>query len=153
MKLFKNIYEIPLFNWIMINEEKDYGYFNSDGSKIFDVDECNKRLDEMNNEIVKITGYSDEFLILFNMEKEYNKMVSDVIIKKEDELYGLINKKKKEIETFASSLQKGNVSMWDSVASLSKAMGFQVDLKATSVREYISFSMMLKKIVEDGKSN
>lgn len=144
-RTYKHIDEIPLWNWIMLNERKDYKYLNADLSTISDS-EGEKIAEALNKEITDIIGISDDFLILFQMQKDYNKMLNDLLITKDTEFIGLLKGKQLEIDRVMKLNDVKNTSLWRSVAMLSYMLKINIDLKNTVVREYIEFIQIANEI-------
>jgi len=146
---YKNIDEIPIYNWLKVNEGK--------------LNYCRKDLLKGNNkddlkyyEIIKDTNYE-----MFGVEKEHLRLLElyflvsearlDWVITGDNFIKNKINMYEVEIEDILNRDDKG-VEITELVISLSKWIGYRIDTKIVTVLEFRNMISLYKKEYEARKN-
>lgn len=145
-KVYKSIDELPLWNWFRIQETNELKYlFKENVSKweffIFQLAEV---WENLYNEFINTFGISDSLREVLQIKKEIAvmryKMVAD---DSNAYLQTFINIKEYELKQILGRLEKQEFT--SAKVYIEKYMGFRIDLKTTSVKEYYEYLKVLEK--------
>ena len=145
---YKEIDELPLFNWIKINNGKNE-YARKDLS-IGNSDEDEKHFEILTDSNYSKFGIGKEYINLLDMYLELSELNLDLVITGDRFLLNRKNLLEGRIEDLLKK-DGGNFDVYDSVVSLSKWMGYRLDVKSITVLEYRKMIDLFKK--ENGKEN
>jgi hypothetical protein len=137
--------ELPLFNWIKINEGKiEYSRKDiNNGNEKDDLAFVYKIKDDNYREF----GVAAEHLRLLELQLELAEVNLEFVITGDNFLKNKIAHLNYEIKELLSDDKKGDTDVYDTIITLSKWMGSRVDPKAITVKEFRKMITALKKEV------
>lgn len=150
MKYYIDIDSLPIFNWQRIMKgEIEYSRIDiSKGNEKEDI----KNVDLIKDDYYKAFGLGSEYLRLIELQKELAENQINWIISNDEFIRNAINRLELEIkELLERPEEKGN--MGESIVSLSKWVGYRIDVKKVSVREFYNMVNMYKKEAEASKKS
>jgi hypothetical protein len=140
---YKNIDEIPLYNWLKINEgDLTFCRKNlSRGSKAKDLEYY---------EIIKDTNYEEfgvdgSYLRLLDLYLELAELRLDWVISGDNFIKNRIGIIESEIEDIIKRKDESSGDIGESIIVLSKWVGYRVDIKVVTVKEFRNMVSLLKK--------
>lgn len=142
--LYQNIDELPVWNFDMVNKTGDFKYLSKDLNVKVTPDFENV-WEKIFNEFIEEFGIDDNFrmVLKYQLEACKNRMNAYCNGKKHELTFANLN------EIKAEQLMKGSdITLGKVAAHLSQKMGFRVNIREVSVREFYNY---LK--IENGKDN
>ena len=139
----QHIDELPLYNWLKINEGN--------------LKYCRKNLaigtkaqDEKHYEIIKETNYEEfgvdpEYLRLLNLFLKVSEARLDWVITGDNFIKNKIIRSEAEIEELIDRKKEGGGDVDESIILLGKWMGSRVDPKIVTVKEFTKMISVFKK--------
>ena len=146
---YTNIDELPLYNWIKINKgELVYCRKNTSLG--------NKKQDINHHEMIKETNYQEfgvgkDYLALLELYFQLADCNLDFVISGDNFLKNRIEMLKIEIEDLIKKGNKGNGDIDETIIGVSKWVGYRVDPKITTVKEFNKMISLFKKEIELSK--
>ena len=142
LKLYKSIDELPIWNFEKINKTSDLGYLYSEYQEKPKIDNLDDVWEAIYNEFIKEFGLSQYFLDWLNLRLQALELYREAYV--EGEKYKRVLAKVKEAE--ADELMSSNSTQDNNVyAIVSKSMGFRVDPKQVSVKEFYQYLKLAQK--------
>lgn len=148
LKYFKSIDEMPIYNWFKLQETNELTHL----LKVKKL--CSKRevlilqnaLQSITNEYIDFFGINDQYKKILELKRNIRIKEIQLITTGERINKTFIKVLKSELNLLIQSAQKsdtGNVSV-----HVNKYMGYRIDLKSTSVKEFYSILNHIKKEAE-----
>jgi len=138
---YKTIEELPIYNFNKIIKEGNLSFLLKSGVI---TDEADFIWENIIDEFTKYVGFSKSYEDYMRFKKEEALLICQAYL--EDKKY-LLNFARVAAIQAEESLGKNEEDFEKSVALVSKYMGFRVNTKETTVKEFYSYV----KIIEDGK--
>jgi len=151
MNYYKHIDELPLHNWIKINE----------GELVYcrkDIEKGTKEQDQVHYELISDSNYkefgvSKHHLRLLNLQHRLAIERLDWIITGIDFKKNKIKRLEFQIEELLKMMeQEGSGDIGEIIISISKWVGYRVDPKVITVKEFRSMISLYKKEAKSQKS-
>jgi len=142
--MYKTIYDLPVWNFDMINKTGKFFYLYKDENKHNDENN-DKHLEliweDLYDEFIKKFGVSEEFKKYINLKVQEMEILYDVYIKDEKWKMPFAIIKNREAEEIFSSTSNNGSSIY---AIVSKYMGFRVVPKEVTVNEFYEYLNLAK---------
>jgi hypothetical protein len=136
---------LPIYNWFRITEDKDYTYL----CKYITFSEPYLRLhfEKVYAQYIDFVGISAEYKSYLNKVIELELLEIDYALTNDRYYLTFIKLKQNELDALKKEDEKPQFSMVN--AYVSKFMGFSIDQKKVTVKEYFEFVKLMKE--QNGK--
>lgn len=147
---YSGIDEMPLFNWRKCQEKGDYKYAR------ISIENGSDLLDEFSWKIIYDTyleefGFTSTYVRIMELQHEIAELQCDFII--QDRRF-ILNKIKMLEGELSELVERPNESDMDqAITYISKWLGFRINPKETTVREFFKYVRDYEKEVEAMKKN
>lgn len=145
MKYYSDIDSLPIYNWQKILKG-EIEYCRIDISK-GSPEEDEKYVDLIKDDYYKAFGLGKDYLRLIELQKELAENQINWIISGDEFLRNAINRLEYEIKELLERPEEEG-SMGESLINLSKWVGYRIDVKQVSVREFYNMVNLFKKEAE-----
>lgn len=151
MLYYDSIEELPIWNWFKIQENDDVSYLLKAQSKLNDDQkiELGQVFERIYQEFLKLFGISDEFYQIISLRREIAIMKLDMYLNNDASMETFIEIKELELAKLLKS-NEGSTTH-ELKARIEKFMGFRLDEKMVSVKEFYSYIELIKKEFKNGK--
>lgn len=148
MEYFKSIDEMPIYNWFKLQESNDLTYLLKVQRKCSrrDIFTLQTALQDMTNEYIDTFGINEDYKKILELKRDIFIKEAQLAITGERINNTFINVLKGELKIALSKSQKSDTV--DVSVHVSKYMGYRIDMKNTSVKEFYSILFHIKKEVE-----
>ena len=146
MIYYNNIDELPLYNWIKINNsELIYCRKN--------ISIGTEKQDLSHYELIKETNYQEfgvgkDYLALLELYFQLADCNLDFVISGDNFLKNRITMLNIEIDDIIEKGAKGNGDIDETIIGISKWVGYRVDTKITTVKEFNKMISLFKKEID-----
>ena len=138
--LYKNIDEMPIYNWWQIHESGDLTYVMKHRRKVLFMFIygyfLNGKWEDLYNQFIDKFGLSDHFKMVIDKKKAIVQMKISKMLNDDFSLQTLIDVAEIELKEMNDISGGGFLS---TKANIEKNMGFQIDAKGTSVSEFYTY--------------
>lgn len=143
---------MPIENWWNIHERMDYSYLLKQRREInrFEKIILIRSWNVTYNEYIKAFGFSDLFKQLMQKQQELARLKIEKMITGDRSLQTFIDITQIEIDDLNKRTQNPG-TLHESKINIEKIVGFRIDTKNVSVREYYSYINTLKKSPKNGE--
>ena len=131
---YKLIDEIPLYNWIKINNG-ELKYILKDLNKKVSENKLEEYFNELYDDFLLHFGVGKKQKEIFTEMKKLAILECDLVIKGDEFLKTKIEIQKMKIENLKRNSEVG-LSIEESLVYLSKWLGYKLNVKETTVKEY-----------------
>lgn len=150
MNYYNHIDELPLYNWLKISEGK-IEYSRKE------IDKGNEKNDLIYSEKLKDTyfeefGLSNDLIRLIELQKELAEARLEWIITENNFIKNKISMLEIEIEDLLSN-KNNDGDIDESIISLSKWIGYRIDVRVVTVKEFYKMVKLFKKEIELRRNN
>ena len=150
MNYYNHIDELPLYNWLKISEGK-IEYSRKE------IDKGNEKNDLIYSEKLKDTyfeefGLSNDLIRLIELQKELAEARLEWIITENNFIKNKISMLEIEIEDLLSN-KNNDGEIDESIISLSKWIGYRIDVRVVTVKEFYKMVKLFKKEIELRRNN
>lgn len=130
---YTSIDNLPQYNWRMISEKNDITFMLIDRSKMGNKHELKAEFDKIKDEYIDTFGINDNYKRILELKKEIVCLQIDVAM---GDLFmeNFLDIAKIELERLLKATDSNKPS--ETTVRLSKHMGFQVNERTITVREY-----------------
>ncbi len=146
---FDSIENLPIWNWNKIQETGDYTYLRIDriNGQVTKSEYkiLNSLWEKIFDEYIARFGFSSEFISLMEKKKHIALLQLQFIQSGDRSLITFIELEQKELEQLQAENGGEKNSFYKSKTHLEKFLGFQIDVKKTSVVEFHSYIEMIKQ--------
>lgn len=148
LNYYKSIEELPVYNWFKIQETNDLRHILKKYGEVSkkELFELEKAITSLTDQYIDTFGISYEFRQQLELKRDIRVMEIDFFLTQDKFKLTFINHKKAQLKVLVTRINKaetGNVKVY-----VSKYMGFQVDYKKMSVREFYE---TLREITNEAK--
>lgn len=147
MKIYTTIEEMPLFNWVKINEKNDLSYMIIGSCKKINNKKLREGFEIIKDEFINTFGVSEVYKKILEAQIEIAKLEIDLALTGDNFLQNFIDMRLIDIKQLNEGATKG--SHFETKMKLEKYLGFRLNEKEISVKEYYSY---LKAWSEDAPS-
>lgn len=147
IQFYKNLEELPIYNWHNLPEYGDYNLLVSNGAKLYSEErhkEFEDKYLELTQEYIDRYGVQQDTDMLFSYLKRKVNLQCELILTGRKAIKNEIKILEVEILALTPKETKEGSSLHSSLAGLSKFIGFKIDGKKTSVVEYKSYFQLLE---------
>lgn len=153
LEYYKSLDEMPVFNWFKIQQTNDLKYMLVKIRKVSvkEVKELESALHKLSNEYINTFGISDEYRRILELSRDIKVLEIDFILIKERSKLTMIELKKSELKAISTSSSK--TDLFKIKMHVNKYMGYDVDTKKTSVKEFYTIVESLKEEAQEQRNH
>lgn len=145
--IYTSIDDLPIWNWNKIYEKNDYSFLKI-GRKDSQItksefSELKKAWEKIFSEYIERFGFSYDFIAIHEQKKMIALLQLEFIETGDRSKITFIELAQKELSMMTGGETK--VDFWKSKSILEKYLGFQIDVKNTSVAEFYSYYELIKE--------
>lgn len=146
-KVFRDIDEMPIYNWNKIHETGDLKYLIKDGFKAesYEIRFLLKRWKKLYEQHVNRFGFSDDFLSILELEKNIALLKIEKAERGDENIQTFIEIDEIKLQKKKSELSNVKSDFFDIKAVVESSLGFHIDTKKCTVVEFYSYVKTLKK--------
>ena len=133
-KHYTSIDDLPQYNWRMISEKNDLSFLLINKHEKFDKVKMGKVFDKIKDEYVDTFGITENYKKILDLKKDIICLQLEMAATSDRFIENHIDMANIELENLLSTTNKIKPS--ETTVRLSKHMGFQVNERLLSVREY-----------------
>lgn len=146
VKIYSNIEQLPLFNYVQIIQNLDYKYL------LFDIetkitaeiaDKIQESWDNINTEIIDYMGVPEQMQELLRLKKSIALLRVEKIKTDNNSLESIIEIKEKELQNYYENNNKTDI--YEDITAVEMTLKMQIDLQKTSLKRYLSYIKILQK--------
>lgn len=141
MKHYDSIDNLPLYNWRKINETNDLRWMFASGKG-----QVNRRIAEawqtIYDEYIDEFGINDKYLQILELKREIVKLTAELALTGDRSIETFIDIAKWELTELLKNEDKGQ-SFGTVKAYVEKYMGFHLDERIVSVRDYYNYLKLM----------
>ena len=143
MDYYKDIDELPMWNWNKVHDTGNYVYLykESDYKKEVKEEWAVKVWDEIYDQYLDYFGIGEKYIEYMRKRITIGKLIADQIVTENRTLNTHIRARKRELEDFKKENMKGDFTQTH--AAVVKHMGQRVNLKETTVKEFYSYVKLM----------
>lgn len=153
LEYYKSLDEMPVYNWFKIQQTNDLKYMLVKTRKVStkEIEELEKGLKKLSSEYIDTFGISDEYKRILELSRDIEVLKIDFILTKDRSLLTMIELKKIELKVITENKTKSDIHKIKMHAD--KYMGFSINTKETSVKEFYTIIESLKEEVQQKQGN
>lgn len=146
-KVFRDIDEMPIYNWNKIHETGDLKYLIKDGFKAesYEIRFLLKRWKKLYEQYVNRFGFSDDFLSILELEKNIALLKIEKAERGDENIQTFIEIDEIKLQKKKAELNSVKSDFFDIKAGVESSLGFHIDPKKCTVVEFYSYIKTLKK--------
>lgn len=146
-KVFRDIDEMPIYNWNKIHETGDLRHLIKDGFKAesYEMRFLLRRWKKMYEQFVSRFGFSDEFLSILELEKNIALLKIEKAERGDENMQTFIEIDEIKLQKKKAELSNVKSDFFDIKAGVESSLGFHIDTKKCTVVEFYSYVKTLKK--------
>ena len=147
LQFFENLEEMPIFNWYNLPEWGDYNLLLKKGKNLHNKSNHKQFEDvylKLMQEYIDRYGVQNDTDMLFSYLRRKTDLTCQLILGGRKSLQNEIKLLEVEILALTPKETKDGGTLYDSLAGLSKFMGFDIKAKKTSVVKYKSYFQLLE---------
>lgn len=150
-KVYRSIDDLPIYNWFKIQETNDMRYLlkvttNEADKFTFELAEI---WEKIYSEFIDTFGINDTFRQMLMLRKEICVLRMKVAMKDENAyLVTFAEIKEKELKQMIEKLNEKEMS--SAKVYVEKYLGFKIDQRVTTVREYYEYIKAIEKEAKNG---
>lgn len=146
-KVFRDIDEMPIYNWNKIHETGDLKYLIKDGFKAesYEIRFLLKRWKKLYEQYVNRFGFSDDFLSILELEKNIALLKIEKAERGDENIQTFIEIDEIKLQKKKSELSNVKSDFYDIKAAIESNLGFHIDPKKCTVVEFYSYLKNIKK--------
>jgi len=147
LKYYDSIEDMPVWNWFKVSETNDLKYLLKEDSILKENDRKLLAVvwDRIYFEFLEVFGVPAKMQQVLSLRREILKLQTKMVCKGRKDLEALIHIKGLELEALQADSNKQELNTV--TAFVSKQMGFRVDERKTTVKEFYTYL----KMVSNGK--
>jgi hypothetical protein len=146
VKIYSDIEQLPLFNYVQIIQNLDYKYL------LFDIetkitaeiaDKIQESWDNINTQIIDYMGVPEQMQELLRLKKSIALLRVERIKTDDNSLESIIEIKEKELQNYYENNNKTDI--YEDITAVEMTLKMQIDLQKTSLKRYLSYIKILQK--------
>ena len=146
VKIYSDIEQLPLFNYVQIIQNLDYKYL------LFDIetkitaeiaDKIQESWDNINTEIIDYMGVPEQMQELLRLKKSIALLRVEKIKTDNNSPESIIEIKEKELQNYYENNNKTDI--YEDITAVEMTLKMQIDLQKTSLKRYLSYIKILQK--------
>lgn len=131
---YTSIDNLPQYNWRMISEKNDITFMLIDRTKMGNKHELKAAFDKIKDEYIDTFGINENYKRILELKKEIVCLELEMALTKDRSIKNWIRLSTIELNKLLDNVDKTKPS--ETTVRLSKHMGFQVNERTITVREY-----------------
>jgi hypothetical protein len=140
-RYYQSVEELPVWNWWKIHETRDLKYLLKQNKKL--TLHADAIFDKIYSEFISIFGVGENYKQYLEKLKEIAIAEIDMVLYKDPSMETFIDIMKVELEEIKNANSGG--TYMDTAIAVEKSMGFKLNTKEISVKEYYSYIKSLEK--------
>lgn len=139
LQIYSDIEEMPIFNWYKITTG-DYSYMLVKKKKIDEkeTEYLKKKFTQLYDQYILMFGFNEQFLEVLRKKKEICMLMIRKAETKDKSINTLIRLAQEELQHLEGDTPSATSNFYEIKAHVEKKVGFQIDIRRTSVVEYKS---------------
>ena len=146
VKIYSDIEQLPLFNYVQIIQNLDYKYL------LFDIetkitaeiaDKIQESWENINTQIIDYMGVPEQMQELLRLKKSIALLRVQKIKTDDNSLESIIEIKEKELQNYYENNNKTDI--YEDITAVEMTLKMQIDLQKTSLKRYLSYIKILQK--------
>lgn len=146
VKLYTNIEQLPLFNYVQIVQNLDYKYllFDTETKITAEIaDKIQESWENINTQIIDYMGVPEQMQELLRLKKSIALLRVQKIKNDDNSLESIIEIKEKELQNYYENNNKTDI--YEDITAVEMTLKMQIDLQKTSLKRYLSYIKILQK--------
>jgi len=146
-KVYKSFDEIPAWNFLKFLESPEVKFLFNEEKENYSDDEISDALESWNGifqEFISYVGLGNKTLMIMKQEDKIIRLKVDLLTKGKKHLSAVIAMEQKKLDELKKGGENGKDLMYQETAIISKYMGFNINIKTISAKEYFSFVKIMK---------
>lgn len=146
VKIYTNIEQLPLFNYVQIVQNLDYKYLLYDTETKITAeiaDKIQESWENINTEIIDYMGVPEQMQELLRLKKSIALLRVERIKTDDNSLESIIEIKEKELQNYYENNNKTDI--YEDITAVEMTLKMQIDLQKTSLKRYLSYIKILQK--------
>ena len=143
MKYYTTIEDMPVYNWVKINEKNDLSFMLIGSTKKIDNKKLREGFEVLKDEYIDTFGISESYKKILEAKIEIAKLQIDMSLNNDNFLQNFIDMRLSDIEQ--QLVKTENSSHLKTKMNLEKYLGFRINEKEISVKEYYSYLNEMQK--------
>lgn len=147
LNYYRGIDELPIYNWFKINQTNDLTYL------LKEKHEVNKRqlpvleraFDKIYREYIDTFGVPEQLREILILKRDIRVLEIDIVLTGDFSLQTFIDIKRRELEQLLQKPKEEKVSINDVKAYVEKYMGFRINERECTVKDYYTYVEVLKR--------
>ena len=150
-RVYKGIDEMPIYNWWQINSSADLSFVLIDKPKKklnrFQIESLSFYWEKIYNEYISVFGFSEDFLRQLEKKKEIAILKLQMVVTDDYSLQTMIDIANIELQQMQEDIS-GQSDFYESKATMESRLGFVLDPRKITVREFYSYIKNLRKNIK-----
>ena len=157
MKHFRNIEELPIWNYTKVNETGDLRYLLClddyyDLPNVSDLKQFETLWEDIRYQIIDEFGFSHLEQLILQKDKEIEQLKIKLILKKDKKLLTKLKIRQKElVSMLKSNKSEKKQSFEEQVVYLESYFKIPIDIKKMSVKRYFTYIRVFEQQIEQQK--
>jgi hypothetical protein len=146
-KYYNGIRETPMYNWVMLYEEKDFSYLSKSGKLCKRVANVYEKI---NDQLIDTFGINEDLLKVLNNKTRIEILYAEQVETgdRSNQIYIDIL----EIETAEMQSQQTKTDFYQQTFEIQKHVPYRIDLKAITMFEYYTqMKIIANKVKHESK--
>lgn len=146
VKIYTNIEQLPLFNYVQIVQNLDYKYLLYDTETKITAeiaDKIQESWENINTEIIDYMGVPEQMQEILRLKKSIALLRVQKIKNDDNSLESIIEIKEKELQNYYENNNKTDI--YEDITAVEMTLKMQIDLQKTSLKRYLSYIKILQK--------
>lgn len=146
VKLYTNIEQLPLFNYVQIVQNLDYKYllYDTETNITAEIaDKIQESWENINTQIIDYMGVPEQMQELLRLKKSIALLRVQKIKNDDNSLESIIEIKEKELQNYYENNNKTDI--YEDITAVEMTLKMQIDLQKTSLKRYLSYIKILQK--------
>lgn len=133
---------MPIYNWFKIQDTGIYQYVIKEGNED-DINVLANKWNEIYADFIDTFGINEDFQMYLEMQRDLEVLNIDLAITGDRSLNTFINIKRGELSALANVKEKRSFN--EGKVYVEKYMGFKLDEKITTVKDYYTYIYTIEK--------
>lgn len=144
MQIINNIDDLNVDIYLRVAHSKDLKHLCINKELKHSERELKEAWEQINEEVLRYTGLSDKQQYMIEKQRELTLLMIEIIANDNEELLTQYNIEQNRLQGIAKEEEKeGDIYFY--IAVLEKYLGFQIDKKNTSVRQWLAYNKLFNK--------
>lgn len=141
---YRSIDDLPVKNWFKIQETDDISYLLKTNEVLNEEQkkELNLVFEDIYREFINLFGISDDLYTILSLRREIAVLKLDLYLNSDPSIQTFIDIAEQQLQSVLAKHEKTTVHQLK--ASVEKYMGFRIDDKTVTVKEFYAYIELIK---------